>query len=147
MQASKIKIGDEYAVRVESELAILRVTSVTTVRKGAHPSDFTHTIVGLIGGASKSFQPDSVLGPYTEYSELVEKQSAEAARKKAEADTKAKTSADLVALLYTLTGKRRAEGKYGHMFDSRYSGGVEITNEGARLLLDVLSQRPALKVV
>lgn len=147
MQASKIKIGDEYAVRVKGQLARCRVSQVTTVRKGAHPSDFTHTIIGYIDGASHTFNPDHVLGPYEEHAELVAKKEAEDARKKAEADAKAKTSADLVALLYKLTGQRKAEGKYGHMFDSRYSGGVEITNEGARLLLDVLSQRPALKVV
>jgi hypothetical protein len=147
MQAAKIKIGDSYAVHVAGELVSCRVTEVTTVRKGAHPSDFKHTISGYVAGSLHTFTPDGVLGPYQDYAELVERKAIETARAKAEADAKDKAAIDLIALFFKLTNQPVPTEKYGHIFDTSYGGSVSIRADGVKLLLDALDKRPSLKLV
>jgi hypothetical protein len=154
MQASKIKLGGEYAVRYDGELHSLRVTSLRSVRdyKGT-----TNYAVGLVidadgsakedenGTVSKSYKVEDILGPFEEYSDMVKarvaKRAAEDAAKKAREDA----AADLVRMLYranNLPVPNKLDG-YNVPFATHYAGGIEIREEGVAMLLAMLKSEVA----
>lgn len=144
MQASKIVIGDEYAVNYGGKLCILTVTKVVTSRTGKHPSDFAHVVHGNVavtdGVVDKDYRcgPDQVLGPYTEHRELVERRAAEkAAKDKIEAE-RTQLASDLVAELYRVTGlKQPASTSWSDPFRASLQR-VDISIAGAAILIEIL---------
>lgn len=144
MQAAKIKIGDSYAIMHNGSLSMFKVTSVTTTRTGAHPSDFTHKITGFVDESTvaQTVGPDAVLGPYQEHRELLQKQQqaeAERARIKRQGEEEA---LDLSRLFYSLTGQSVPNSLNTWTAPFRAEiGGVKVNPEGVKLLLAVLSKR------
>jgi hypothetical protein len=120
MQASKIKIGSSYAVKIDEKLYRLAVTSVTTTRKGSHPSDFTHVIEGNLADPPKGlgahynarkWSPEEVLGEFTEYAELVQQKQDAETKAKAERDHLKARAEHLAFLLYKISGLERVGGR------------------------------------
>ncbi len=151
MQASKIKIGDEYAVTVKDQdtLALIRVTKVVTTRTGPHSADFTHRIFGMVDDQLIECHPDRILGPYQEHAELVAQRKAEADAKRDAAIERDLIANALVEVFYRLINVERPDSKLysRQMFDTSYGSEVKINAEGAKLLLAALNQKPSLKIV
>ena len=143
MQASKIKIGEHYAVRIDGVLQSMQVTKVVTTRTGPHPSDFEHTITGKVGQQLYNYGPDHILGPYTEYAELVEqKQRAnDEARRIAEAKTEA--GMDVVRSFYQMCGIDPPNDltNYNNPFYAARAGDISINHNGVNLLRQVFSKK------
>ena len=144
MQASKIIIGEEYAVRCDGELCRLKVTKVVTTRTGSHSSDFSHIIYGTVTGRTGTldFGPSAIEGPYTEHVELVRQKEVE---KKAAAErAKAKLAAaqELVDRLYLLSGlPQSAKPTWNDLIRVDYDRDVTIKGDAVAALLDKLQGR------
>lgn len=83
MRTDRIQIGGEYAVNNGMGLCLFRVVSIMTIRRGNGPNDTTSLVRGLLqleGGADWGpceLEPDKVLGPYQQYTQLVEQRARE----------------------------------------------------------------------
>lgn len=146
MQASKIVIGKEYALRSRTKIGaieLIKVTKVITTRAGPHPSDFSHVVhYRGLGGGEYSTGPEHILGPYEEHKELVDAKAAEDAAKKAAAQAQMKAAAELVTLLYGISGQTQpAKEGYSDPFRSQYNRNVDINEAGVQLLLAALRER------
>jgi len=156
MQASKIKIGGLYAIRLEDELVRFEVSEVVTRRVSAHgnPHDFKSHVLGRVregnnsvvnigfgsGGKEITVGPDALLGFYDEHVELVARANVEkAAKEKAEQDQTAKLQ-ELWRLLYAKTGMvmPNDDADYKQPFRQAYGRAVEIRDNGIEPLLDYL---------
>lgn len=146
MQGTKVVIGQIYAVRRNEKLCRFTVSSVTTVRKGKHPSDFDHTIKGYIVGddgksSEASYKPDDLLGEFSEYKELIEQKRREQAVRDAEQKANREAAIDVAVWLYQLAGLPVASdlgGRSDYRDPIRVSYGhtVEINMEGVKALLE-----------
>jgi hypothetical protein len=169
MQGSKVKARETYAVNTRGELEQFKVFTVTTVKTGDHASEQTTTVTGRYANDDGGWAGDDVdlpakalLGHYSDYTTLVEKEKAakaEAARKAKEAEAEHER---LWKRLYELTGRPLPAGKKsrwrgedvlefsasdGDIFHRTYRGGFEVTNEGAEVLIAALERVQRLKIV
>lgn len=151
MKPADIKIGATYAVHADGELAALKVTKVTTVRTGPHPSDFTHTVTGILAGRPGyiDYGSGGLLGDYAQYAELVAQEkvrndAAEAAKK-----VKLDKAQELATLLYQMTGFKPSSDRnnsYRAPITVEYGSGIRLNTDAVDALLAAL-RRSQIRVV
>jgi hypothetical protein len=145
MQASKIDVGDTYAVRRHGTLMRFRVTEVTTHR-GSSRSSTTSEVTGhLVDEENRlvTMEVSEVIGPYAEHAELAEKARKEREERERVAKEQKERAKRLVKLLFKRTGTRPSVNEYNSLFRCTYSHGVEISKEGVEALLKSLDKLTA----
>jgi hypothetical protein len=149
MQASKIKLSGEYAIRYAGELRALRIVSLNSVRNYKGTSN---TVTGYVlnddgtsmeDGDGKIIQStlavSDLLGEFSDYSEMVRARQAKHAENEAIKKATADTALALVHQFYHLTGQALPNKlDYMSMFNTSHNGRVEIQAEGVRLLLEAI---------
>ena len=154
MQASKIKIGALYAIRLENgELARFEVSEVVTRRVSAHnnPHDFKSHVLGRVregnhttrgDPAAKEIkvEPDALLGFYDQHVELVARANAEKAAKEKAEQHQDEMVQEVWRLLYTKTGIAMPNdpSEYRQPFRTAYGRKLDINDSGIEPLLDYL---------
>jgi hypothetical protein len=133
MQASKITIGDTYAVKRGGVLMRFRVTEVTTHRGSRTSSEITGYLVDD-NNRVVTIGVSEVIGPYAEQAELAEKARKEKEERERIANDQKALADRLTKLFYKKTGLRRPENS-SQPFRTTYSYGVEINREGVEALL------------
>jgi hypothetical protein len=136
MQASKIQTGAIYAIRDDAaQLVMFRVNAVTTRRTGTNPKDYHSTVDGHILNDDRSpreevkqLDPDKILGAYTQYVELVEKEARVEAARKATVAARVELQLDVTRQLYRVIGEPMPNdvGNYKALVRAHTSG-TEIT--------------------
>lgn len=159
MQASKIKVGQTYAVRDENgggKLVRFTVTAVVTRRINNHnnPHDYESHVEGYIveqrvPGENPSIikrSVDAVLGPYEEHVELLQRKQAEVAEQKRKDEHEKERALLLRRLLYELIDMPPLDDDRNHKQLIRYDfGSVEIRKEGIEPMIAVLMHTIATK--
>lgn len=141
MQASKIKVGTTYALRRDEELVRFLVCAVVTRRERNHdnPHDYKSTVEGYVTDDENRVvvvvKPDKLLGPYTDYVELVERSLKEREVIERAAEAKRTLREQLRKVLYRKVGidPPTDPTQHSQMFRAGYSG-IDISDEGIRLL-------------
>jgi hypothetical protein len=134
MQASKIAIGNSYAVKRGGVLMRFRVTEVTTHRGASTSSEVTGYLVDD-NNRSATIGVGEIIGPYAEQAELAEKARKEKEERERIANEQKALADRLTKLFYRRTGLARPQDKYSAPFNSTYSYGVEINRAGVEALL------------
>jgi hypothetical protein len=146
MQASKIKVGEVYAIKRDGEFVRLQVTAVVTRRINNHnnPHDYESSVEGRIvedaNNTIVTVASGAVFGPYEEQVELAERNRQEKeAKAQAEEAVRQRTS-KLRDLLYTKLGVDLPdhERSFEQPFRTGSWGEVEIRKNGVQLLIDYL---------
>jgi hypothetical protein len=119
MQASKINVGDTYAVRLnprregeDGPLMRFIPTSITTTVTGDRKSPHNHkstvrgyTIENGVRAAELTYAPDLILGPYEDYKALVEVEAKEKVERQLRGEEDRRMAAELRTMLYLLVGE------------------------------------------
>jgi hypothetical protein len=161
MQASKINVGDVYAIKIHDpvnkeapELRRFTVTSVTTVINGDRKSPHNHksTVQGYVSeggqrGGMQSLSPELILGPYVDYKELVEREAKEKSERSRLIALEVERALAVRVMLYRFVGQPlpNVDPKHhGQAFRVSYSGrDIDMGEGGVALLHKALSELDA----
>jgi len=138
MQASKISIGDIYAIKRGGVLQRFRVTGITTHRNNNGTSNEVTGFVIDDNNTSLTLGVAEIIGPYQEQFELAEKARKEKEERETIATAKENARKKLVAILYKKTGAP-VQKDYGAPFRTAYDG-ADISDAGVQLLLDYFAK-------
>jgi hypothetical protein len=150
MQASKIHVGEVYAIRLGGELARFRVLATHTTRNVSGTStkvegELLDAVGGLVVGHRLTYEPGNIIGNYGEVAELVAKEQAERDKRKADAQRER----DRAEAVFTAFCKlinipkpkrvkeyRHQEPNYAHNAPFRldYSNTISLNREGMEIL-------------
>jgi hypothetical protein len=153
MQASKIKPGFIYAIEQDDRLVRFRVESVNTKRTKStgSPHDYTSEVEGYVvvqdsakgKPITRTLAPEAILGEYKDYTELVAREAAEKAARKADSDAKAALTKRLFDTLYRLSGVDQGDpDRYGD-----YRGPIRLGYAGHDITIQFDAVEPLLKAL
>jgi hypothetical protein len=148
MQAARIKIGDTYAVRHGGKMVRFVVREIKTVSiKTGRKADTTNHITGTIPEAdlpgtaeerTKTFMPEEIEGPYSDYLDLKAKQEEET-RLKEEQQAREKANRErLQAILYEISGITRPPEVKTSVFSYR-SEPIQVSYQGVIITAEVVA--------
>lgn len=153
MQASSIKIGNEYAIIYQGAMRSMYVDAIKTVRTKSGATNYAEGRLTKDSGEIQSdetgnepirvsYKVEDVLGPFAEQAALVATRTAAKAAKQALDQARVEAADLLVQKLYVATGMVAPNEKFNALFDHPYnSGRVELSAEGVAKLLDLLDLR------
>lgn len=141
MQASKIEINQVYAISIDGKLERFHVARIVSTRTANNPHGIKSVVHGWVhrdvgAGIEASFSAERVLGPYKEYSELVEREAAQR-RERDERAEQIKARRESCAAL--LRNAVHSMGVEGDGIKAQYSG-IEIPDKVIPALTDYLNQ-------
>lgn len=153
MQTSKIKVGGLYAYKRGGELVRFYVTEIITRRS---TRDTTNQIAGHIledakGGTHADtikLDPTSLLGPWDEQSELVERKAREDAERKAREEARMRQAKYDRRALYRFVGVEvpQKSDEYSQLFRVSYGSSLDFSRDGMKAIVakvHELSGKPA----
>jgi len=157
MQASKLKLGGEYAIKYNGELRAIRVVSLNSIRNHKGTSNSVSGYVLNDDGSSMedadgriiqaTFAVSDLLGDFSEHSEMVAARHAKHLENEAVKKATADAAVALVHQFYHLTGQALPNKlDYNSMFNTSYAGKVEATAEGVKLLLAAIRKMQTERV-
>lgn len=102
--SKNLHIGSTYAVKRDGELKRFRVTSIVSTKTGNSPSNIDIKVNGILEGVDgvTTVPKASVLGEYTQYTELVERRKQEEAARDLKFAARAELAAKAKSLLTDL---------------------------------------------